>query len=122
MNEITVTTKEELEIVIKNNVTNIIIEGDLAENVHKSKAIKELGSVAIGVLTASLVVATVTAPTTGELAYLAAAPIAISTGVTISTIMALSIFGITIIIALLKDYGEVEYSLDPPRVILRKSK
>lgn len=121
MNEVIVKNKEELKLAMKNEVTNIIIEGDLAKNVHKSKEIKKLGRVTIGVLTTSLVVATATAPATGGISYLAAAPIAVSTGIPVGTIIAISIVGISVI-ALLKDYEEIEYSLDPPRVKLRKSK
>ena len=48
MNEVIVRTREELKLAIKNEITNIIMEGDLAKNVHKSKEIKKLGGVALG--------------------------------------------------------------------------
>lgn len=105
---------------MRNKVTNIIIEGDLAKNVHKSKEIKKLGSVALGVLATSLVVATATAPITGGISYLVAAPIATSAGLPVATIIAVSIVGITVMTALVKDYEEIEYSLDPVRVVFKK--
>lgn len=39
MNEVTVRTKEELKRAIENKIPNIIIDGELAKNVHKSKQI-----------------------------------------------------------------------------------
>ena len=84
MSGVIVRTKEELKLAIKNEITNIIIEGDLAKNVHKSKEIKKLGGVALGVLTTSLVVATATAPITGGISYIVAAPIATGAGLPVN--------------------------------------
>ena len=37
---VTVTTKEELELALKNKEANILIKGDLAKKLHRKKKIK----------------------------------------------------------------------------------
>lgn len=118
--EVIVTNKEELKEAMKNKANIIVVEGELAKNIHNSRKIKKIGIASIAIITTALTAATITAPLTGGLSYAAAAPIAASAGVPVATIISLSIVGITVVIALFKDYEEIEYSLTPPSVKFKK--
>lgn len=118
--EVIVTNKEELKEAMKNKANIIVVEGELAKNIHNSRKIKKIGISSIAIITTALTAATITAPLTGGLSYAAAAPIAASAGVPVATIISLSIVGITVVIALFKDYEEIEYSLTPPSVKFKK--
>lgn len=108
--ETIVRTKEELEKAKKSGATTILVKGELADKLKKSKKVAMLSGAGIAALTAALGVATVTAPVTGGLSYLAAAPVAALTGVEIAAIIVAASLGISLIIALFLDYEEIEYS------------
>lgn len=108
--ETVVKTKEELEKAKKSGATLILVEGELADKLKKSKKVAKLSGAGIAVLTAALGVATVTAPVSGGLSYFAAAPVAALTGVEIAAIIAAATMGVGFIIALFLDYEEIEYS------------
>lgn len=117
---ITVTTKEELENAKNDGEDQIIVKGELADKLKKSKQVAKLSGAGLAVLTVTLGVATVTAPVTGGLSYFAAAPVAALTGLEIAAIITASALGITLIIAIFKDYEEIRYSKG--ELILRKRK
>lgn len=108
--ETVVRTKEELEQAKKSGVATILVKGELADKLEKSKKVAKLSGAGLAVLTAALGVATVTAPVTGGLSYFAAAPVAALTGVEIAAIIAAASVGVGLIIALFLDYEEIEYS------------
>ncbi len=116
MGSITVLNKEELKKAKEQGYGEIIVSGDLAKNLKKAKKITKLGAVSLGVLGVS-VAAT---PITGGLSLVAAAPIAAMTGAEIATIIAVSCIGLTVVIAIFKDYEEIDFSSDPPTLKLRK--
>ena len=110
---VVVTTKAQLKQAKEAGEKEITINGDLANKLKKSKQIAMLGGVSLGILVAALGGATVTAPVTGGMSYLAlasvAAPVAAITGIEIAAIIVASSLGIALIIALFKDYEEISY-------------
>lgn len=108
--ETVVKTKEELEKAKKSGATTIIVRGELADKLKKSKKVAKLSTAGIAALTAALGVATVTAPVTGGVSYLVAAPVAALTGLEIATIIAATSLGVGFIIALFIGYEEIDYS------------
>jgi len=105
VSSLTVTTKEELKKAKESNVNEIIIVGELAENLKKAKTITTLGAGVITVLTVALAIT----PASGGLSLAAVAPIAFTTGLSASVIIAIiAVGGVTLTIALFKDYDEAE--------------
>lgn len=115
-----VETKEELEEAMRLGTKEIIVKGQFADDLKKSKKIAVMSGVALGVLTAAIAAATVTAPITGGILYLAAAPVAALTGLEIATIILAVSIGIALIIAVFKDYEEISYSNGT--LVLRRKK
>jgi len=95
-------------------VPEIIVIGDLAEKLKKSKKIALLGPAAI----AALGLATVAAPITGGISYIAAAPVAAMTGVEIAAIITAAAIGVTLVVAIFKDYEEISY--ENGKLVLKK--
>jgi len=105
VSSLTVTTKEQLKKAKESNVNEIIIVGELAENLKKAKTITTLGAGVITVLTVALAIT----PASGGLSLAAVAPIAFTTGLSASVIIAIiAVGGVTLTIALFKDYDEAE--------------
>jgi hypothetical protein len=107
---VTVRTKSELEKAKENGAEEIIVKGELADKLKKSKKVAMLSGVGLAALTAALGVATVTAPVTGGLSYFAVAPVAVLTGLEIAAIITAASLGLGLIIALFLGYEEVSYS------------
>ncbi|MFH8134197.1 hypothetical protein ABU178_08420 [Pantoea osteomyelitidis] len=113
MNETVVTTKEELKKAKDKKVEIILVEGELAKNLRRSKKIGiatgGLSVVAVAALAASLAAAPVSggASLAGFAAVAPTAAAAFS-GFEISAIIAASAIGLTLLIAIFKDYEEVE--------------
>lgn len=114
-----VTTKSELESAKDDGENEIIVKGELADKLKKSKQVAKLSGVGLAALTVALGAATLAAPVTGGLSYFAAAPVAALTGLEIAAIITASTLGIALIIALFKDYEEIEYSKGE-KMVLRK--
>lgn len=100
MNSIIVYNRDDLEKAQKNKIDEIVVVGELATQLKKSKTIATAGSISLGVLTVALGVASITAPVTGGLSFAVAAPIAVVS------------IGLTLVIAIFKDYEEVEAGTD----------
>jgi hypothetical protein len=111
---ITVRTQEELKAAKESGEPEIIIIGDLADKLKKSKKIALLGPAAI----AALGLATVAAPITGGISYLAAAPVATMTGVEIAAIITATAIGVSLVLAIFKDYEEISY--ESGKLVLKK--
>ncbi len=122
----TVTTKEELKAAQSKGVDEIIVVGKLAGQLKLAKKVALLSTAtlaALGVfLTTVTVTTTVTAPMTGGMSYLAAAPVVVPvaamTGVEVAAIIAASFLGLALILAIYKDYEEISY--ESGRLVLRK--
>jgi hypothetical protein len=105
MKTVTVTTKTELESAKSNGCEMIVVKGDLANNLKKSKSIAYAGTATLAILGAALAAT----PFTGGLSFFAAAPIAALTGLEISAIIIAASLGMALIIAVFKDYEEISY-------------
>jgi hypothetical protein len=117
-----VRTREELKVAQESGVPEITVIGDLAEKLKKAKKVAGLGGAALATLGAAIGIATVTAPATGGLSYVAfatsAAPVAAMTGLEIAAIIYAAFLGIGLLIALFKDYEEI--SFEDGKMILKK--
>lgn len=98
----TVTTKSQLKKAVNDHEDKIIITGKLAKSMILAKKIATLGTVGIAILATALA----TAPVTGGLSFVAAAPIAASVGLETSVVIAVvAVGGVIIVLAICKDYN-----------------
>ena len=104
MTEVIVRSKAELEKAKADKVQFITIEGDLATKVSRSKTIAKASGVSLALLTAALAAT----PFTGGMSMLAAAPLAAMSGFEVAAIIAAASLGLTLIIAMFKDYEEID--------------
>ena len=107
MSSVIVTTEDALKKAQQDKVEEIIIVGELAEKIHKSKKIATLGAVGIAAIAALIPVGA----STGGVAYLAAVPVAMATGVSIPIIIFAVLFGLFLLIQLFKEYDEVDFEI-----------
>ncbi|PTX14767.1 hypothetical protein SAMN04488598_1714 [Halanaerobium congolense] len=115
MSKKTVYTKDELKKAKEQKIDKIIVKGELANKLHKSKKISKLGKGAVALLIASVGAA----PITGGLSTFALAPVAAATGLQIAAIIAAATVGIALIIAVFKEYDEIKYK-DGELILKRK--
>ena len=118
---IIVRTKDELKKAIERKDKEIIVEGDLADEVIKAKNIKNVSKGTLITLGGGAAVAIAAVPFTGGASLLAfAGTAAVTTGLsTVVILAALAIGGLLIAWAIYNDY-DVEISYNPTRVILKK--
>ncbi len=108
-----VRTKEELKRAKDDKAAEIIIEGELATNVRNTKKIALLGPVVLGVLIAL-------GPISGGMSFMAAAAY---TGLDIALIIVAVSIGISLIVAIFRDYEEISFEYGPPaRLVLKKKR
>lgn len=101
----TVSTKAELESAKNAKINEIIITGKLANDLKKSKKIAYTSAGTIAVLTAAIAAT----PLTGGLSAIGLIPVAAMTGFEVAAIIIAASIGITLIIAIFKDYEEIEF-------------
>jgi hypothetical protein len=114
-----VATKEDLKLAKDAGVHEIIVVGEFADKLNKSKKIAYLGAGVLASVIAIVGVAVVAAPETAGFSVAFAAPAAAAiSGMEIAAIIAASTIGIALIIAVFKDYEEIEAGSQ--RVVLRR--
>lgn len=106
MGSMRVSTRAELEAAKNAKLAEILVVGKLADDLKKSKKIATLGVVGIAALGAAVGLA----PVTGGLSGLGSVGVAAMAGVDIAVIITAAAIGIALIVAVFKDYEEVEYS------------
>ncbi|MDR1242746.1 MAG: hypothetical protein LBM00_08195 [Deltaproteobacteria bacterium] len=122
-----VRTKKELEAAKNDDIETIVIVGQLATDVKKSEKIIKY-AIAGGAGTAALcALAATAAPVTGGLSFFVAAPVLATpivtmTGIEIAAIILAISIGLTLLIALFKDYEEISYENCQQRLVLKKKK
>ena len=116
MDSITVSTKQELASAKESGYDEILVVGKLSSDLKKTKNIAYAGATTIAVLTAALIAT----PFTGGLTMFAAAPVAALTGIEISAIIISASLGVSLIIAVFRDYEEISYG--PNGMLLQKKK
>ena len=115
----TVSTKEDLKKAKDAGVQEIVVVGEFADKLNKSKKIAFISAGALASVVAIVGVAAIAAPETAGFSLAAAAPVAASiSGMEIAAIIAASTIGIALIIAVFKDYEEIEAGHQ--KIILRK--
>ena len=107
----TVRTKAELERAKKDGVELIVVEGELADNLKKTKKVAKLSGASL----AALMAAAAAAPFTFGVTLI---PVAAITGLEIAAIIVALSLGVALIIAVYKDYEEIEYQ--DGHLVLRK--
>lgn len=114
MDIIKVSTLAELKKAEKDQANEIIVEGELAQKLYKVRKLKKItkgiGLLGLTVLAVALGAATISAPVTGGLSYYAVTSAVTLTGAEISMIILASSLGIALIMAIHKDYDEIDYS------------
>ena len=117
--EVTVRTKQELESAVESRCERIVIEGDLARKVKKGKKVRNLSTVALMAVAAAVA----TLPLTGGASAVAVAPVAATTGLRVAQLVAIGLVGLSLLLAVWKEYQEIECELGPgPRLVLRLKK
>ncbi|MDA2124444.1 hypothetical protein PDM82_26460 [Bacillus cereus] len=106
----TVSTKDELELAIKNKVATIRCTGDIAEKVNKSYKMKTVSKFVLPVLAASLVAI----PFTGGLSAASAFSIASLSGLQITVVMAIAFLGYSLVEQIINKYDKVYVKTDLP--------
>lgn len=120
MSSITVKTKNELKSAMDIGYSEIVVEGKLADDLKKGKKIAYCSAATLAVLGAAIVAIPATMPLTGGFSALAAAPVAALTGLEISAIIVAISIGVTLIVAVFKDYEEISYQ--DGQLVLKKTK
>ncbi|MBR8702214.1 MULTISPECIES: hypothetical protein [unclassified Fusobacterium] len=100
MSTATVRTKEELERAKNNGVEEIIVVGELAQKLKTAKVVGTFSKATVFALVAALAAV----PATGGLSMVALVPIAAMTGVEIAVITAVVFVGMSLLLAILKEY------------------
>ena len=80
---------------------------------------------ALKILAGALAIGAAAAPFTGGtslgVSALVAAPVAASTGLSLTTVVAISVLGMGFVLAIFGDYDEIEFDAKGPRVKLKKN-
>lgn len=118
MKEKVVRTKEELKKAQEEKVDIIIVEGDLAKKVKNGKKIVKLGAASLAVIGTAIAAA----PFTGGASLLFAAPVAAAAGTSTLVIIAAVVVGVALLLAIWKNYEEIEFSAGPPPTLKLKRK
>jgi hypothetical protein len=112
MHSIIVTTKQQLDAAQRQRYERITIQGDLADKLMRSRKIATFGATSIAIITTATAGRVAFAPATGGLSLgvgavgLAAA--AAATGTSVASIVVASAIGISLIIAVFKNYNVIE--------------
>jgi len=100
----TVTTKNELKEVMKENVETFVVTGELAKKLKNSSVLSKLPVKKLAIIIGALAVCSATAPGTAGISYVAAGGVAAMSGLEISTIILASSLGISLILSVFKGY------------------
>ena len=122
MREIIVSTKEELEKAKNTNYEKIIIKGELADKLHKTKKIATLSKTSlaliVGLIGTGVALAPFSAGTSLAISGITATAVGTTTGVGAAAIIIASSLGVALILAIYKDYEVISYKYG--ELILRK--
>ncbi len=127
MEPVSVSTKEELKSAMESGVGEIVVQGKLASDLKKTKKIAKLSGAALAAVMALGAVgagSVALAPATGGVSFFvapaAAAPVAALTGMEIAAIICAVALGVSLIIAVFKDYEEISFDGEKKTMTLRK--
>lgn len=111
-----VRTKEELEIAKKQGVEEILVVGELADKIKQVKMIAKASPAVIAVIAAAIMANKFMGKTpvhgfstiSGAMGVASVVPVAAMTGFEIAAIITAASIGIALLVALFKDYEEIE--------------
>lgn len=113
-----ITTKEELEKALDQGDEEIIIEGELAKQIHDSQSLQAMDEGAITSLGAAAGAVSVS----GSLSTVNAPIIAALMGTPLNFVIALIVMGFELLLGIWAKYDEIEFDAgNPPRLILRRN-
>ncbi|RQS19401.1 hypothetical protein [Burkholderia sp. Bp8998] len=110
MEPVIITTVDELKHAQKSGVAEFLVTGELADKLKKTRTIMTLGPVALAALGAVAVAAI----PTGGMSTVGFLPIATLTGMEAATIFFIAVIGLTVVLALYKDY-DAEFTMKGAR-------
>ncbi|PEP22042.1 hypothetical protein CN582_16405 [Bacillus wiedmannii] len=105
----TVSTKEELELAIKNKVSTILCTGDIAEKVNRSYKMKTVSKFVLPVLAVSIA----GIPFTAGMSSAALIPAVTLSGLEITAIVAIVFLGYTLVKQIIDKYDKVSVKTNP---------
>ncbi|WP_031485680.1 hypothetical protein [Maridesulfovibrio frigidus] len=105
MEEVVVYTKEELEEAMSSGADQIIVYGEFADKLHSTKKIALVGAAGIAAMLGLGGVAALTGP----IGAAAVTSVAALSGMEIAAIIPAVAIGVTVLVALYKDYEEIEF-------------
>lgn len=124
-----VKNKNELKKAYEDKVDKIVITGDFAKKVNKAKVICKMTPAKLAVLGAALTAAgsgiaisSLTLGASSVIGIAAAVPAAAKTGISISSIIAISSIGLALLSAVFKEYDVIEVKKGDFKVELRRRK
>lgn len=124
-----VKNRNELKKAYEDKVDKIVITGDFAKKVNKAKVICKMTPAKLAVLVAALTAAgggiaisPFTSGASSVIGIAAAVPAAAKTGISISSIIAISSIGLALLSAVFKEYDVIEVKKGDFKVELRKRK
>jgi MFS family permease len=122
LENIVVTTKEELKTAQESKVDEIIVAGALADKLYKAKKIAKLGKKALMVVATAIGVGVALAPASGgtslAVSGITAVGVGATTGVGTAAIIAASAIGLALVLAIFEGYEEISY--ESGKLVLRK--
>lgn len=98
---IVVRSKDELERAIEQRCEHIIVKGELAEKIDKSRKIKKLSKPILAALTAAVLATPLTGGISGAMGLTAVAALS---GMEITAIVAVAFLGTALILKIVEDY------------------
>ncbi|PKN15437.1 MAG: hypothetical protein CVU67_00985 [Deltaproteobacteria bacterium HGW-Deltaproteobacteria-24] len=106
MDTITVYNKDELKEAKNKSYSHIIVKGELADKLYKAKKITTLSKRKLALLAGFIGVGVALAPfTAGSSLPVSWVATATAVGISTATLIAISFFGIVLLLAIFKDYN-----------------
>lgn len=121
--------KNELKKAYEDKVDKIIVTGDFAKKMRKAKVIRKMTPAKLAVLGAVLTAAggglamsPFTLGASSVISIVTVAPAAAKTGISISAIIAIGSIGLTLLLAIFKEYDFIEAKKGDFKVVLKRRK
>lgn len=102
--KVVVYTKEELKRARDMGVERIIVKGELAEKLYKTRDLKKMSAAGAASLISAIGIATAAAPFTGGVSYVVATPIAMTYGLSVPLVIIALGLGMGLVISIFQGY------------------
>lgn len=115
---VVVQTKQQLAAACESGAQEIVVKGELAKRLKDGKKIRKVGAGTLAALGSAIIAF----PFTGGLSASMALSISASTGVGTALVLAAILVGLSLLLAVWKEYDEIDYSHSPLSLSLRRKK